>query len=72
MERKSNNLYLSSNEKNLTLEFNSGWLSANSNSCDELMALIKGLGFKVHSKNSIQEIFSLKNTSAYSTQYFLF
>ena len=58
--------------KYLMVEFNSGWLSANSSSCDELMALIKGLGFKVHSKTSIQEIPRIKNTAAYSTQDFLF
>ena len=58
--------------KYLMVEFNSGWLYANNSSCDELMALIKDLGFKVHSKTSIQEIPRIKNTAAYSTQDFLF
>ena len=58
--------------KYLMVEFNSGWLSANGSSCDELMSLIKGLGFKIHSNTSLQEITSLADTNSYSTQDFLF
>ena len=58
--------------KYLMVEFNSGWLPANGSSCDELMSLIKGLGFKIHSKTSLQEIPSLADTASYSTQDFLF
>ena len=58
--------------KYLMVEFNSGWLSANGSSCDELMSLIKGLGFKIHSKTSLQETSSLADTASYSNQDFLF
>ena len=58
--------------KYLMVIFCDRMLSANGSSFDELMSLIKGLGFKIHSKTSLQEIPSSADTASYSVQYFLF